>query len=118
MDIKTYPDMNDAIINALRTQRDALAAELKSIDEVLARRPALADQPDRRSKVEYACSVAGFATDEVNKLERKCDALAAEVKRLQDLIVAWNNEPEHSLDQTWALKLEAHSIEARKEAQG
>lgn len=43
----------------MRLERDAALMQLSSVDEALARRPALEDLPDRYSKVSRACTLAG-----------------------------------------------------------
>jgi hypothetical protein len=48
-------------IGKLVEKLEAAENELRSIDEALARRPALSDLPDRYSKVMRACELAGRA---------------------------------------------------------
>jgi len=54
---------------------DELRAELQSIDEALARRPALADIPGRYAKVFRACEMAGRAEEAERNLARVLEVL-------------------------------------------
>jgi hypothetical protein len=66
---------------ALLSERDVLAAEMRLIDAVMARRPAL-DKPTRWQNIEHACATAQRETDRANRLEHDCDALTARVAGL------------------------------------
>lgn len=58
-----YESYGITVASALkdREQREAAERELRSVDSALARRPALADAPDRATAIERACRRAGQA---------------------------------------------------------
>lgn len=71
----------------LREELDAALRELDWIDSVLARRPALADQPTRAAKIEHAISTAAKADQLQSRLaaaERELEAVKGERDKRAD----------------------------------
>ncbi len=60
-------------------ENSRLKKELATVDEALARRPALADIPDRYSKISKAC----FEASKVEKLQEQLSAAQGMVKELE-----------------------------------
>lgn len=80
----------DALIDWL----EAAEAALARVDAVLARRPALADQPDRYTKIAHAISVAA----ERDRLKAALEPLEREVSNLQ----LANSEARRTIDRLCA----------------
>lgn len=79
-------------IDRLKAEVEKADAELRSIDAVLARRPALADLGSRWEKIEHACSTAGRATDKVTRLESALAAVTRERETAQAQVQEWRGK--------------------------
>lgn len=95
--------------SALLERIRELEAELGMVDEALARRPALADAPNRYTAISRACAKAGKA----DAAERRVAELEAENQRMTD---AWLTDetiqPDGSLRATVKQAIETISFDA------
>jgi hypothetical protein len=94
-------ESRDGWIAALRKAE----AELRQVDEALARRDALADAPNRYTAIFRACTRAGDA----DKAEAERDALKAEVERLREALEQIIREAE-TIDEAEAIAREAGEV--------
>jgi len=69
------------IIEAKNKRIAELEAELRMVDEALARRPALADYADRYSKISHACATASKSDKLEQELAAKDETIAYEQER-------------------------------------
>ena len=65
-------------LTAARAEIARLEGELRSVDEVLARRPALAGIDGRAAQIERACVTAGRESDRANELQHDVARLTGE----------------------------------------
>jgi hypothetical protein len=78
--------MSDELLDNLALKLDLANMELHAIDEILARRPALANAKLRTEKIERACSAAG----ELDGLLRKYGAHRDGCVAHPDCICGWD----------------------------
>ena len=71
-------------LTAARAEIARLEGELRSVDEVLARRPALAEIDGRAAKVERACVTAGRESDRAIQLQHDVNRLTGERDALRE----------------------------------
>ena len=93
----TFPSADARFISAAREAVPALLAqlaardaELRRIDAVMARRPAL-DKPTRWENIAHAIETAGRETDRANRLERELAARDARIAELTEEVVRGGN---------------------------
>ena len=92
---KAWLNGYDAASREQAEEIERLKAELRQVDAVLARRPAL-DKPTRWENIEHACSTAGRMSDRVVHLEREVVALRAELEQAQKAL-----EKSHRIGADW-----------------
>jgi len=79
-DVQSWVSRWETAVKALKkaeAERDAAASELRSVDDRLSRRPALADISDRLAKIERACFIAAraeYAEAELAEVEAELEA--------------------------------------------